>query len=253
MALLTVLRDGPALATATAARMSDAVEQAIERFGSATVSLTGGQTPIALYSLLADAQQPWSRRIDWHRVHLFWGDERHVPPDDPDSNYGMAYRTLVSQVPIPARQVHRMRGEFADASEAAEEYEAELRGTFAAIGRNDVTFDVMLLGMGDNAHIASIFPASPLLTDSTDARVAGIWVPALDAWRITLTPPALLDSRLILMLVAGPNKADAVEQAIEGAVDVARYPAQLLRAAADRVEWFMDAPAAARLRDAPRA
>jgi 6-phosphogluconolactonase len=227
------------------------------------VSLTGGRTPRALYAALADTRRAWRGRIEWPRVHLFWGDERHVPPDHPESNFGMANEALVAHVPIPPSQVHRMRGEIPDPREAARLYDEELQAAFAATGHGGCTFDVMLLGLGDDAHIASIFPESPLLADVTDPtqarqpessrRVAGVWSPHLHAWRITLTPAALLDSAAIVMYVAGPNKADAVYDAIEAPLDVTHRPAQLLRQAAERVEWFMDAPAAGRLRDAPHA
>ena len=214
------------------------------------VSLTGGHTPQHLYELLADPRQPWRARILWERVHLLWGDERHVPPDHPDSNYRMAHDALVAKVPIPPEHVHRMRGEL-EAEEAARAYELDLADTFRAAGRTDQTFDLMLLGLGDDAHIASIFPGSPVLHERT-RRVAAPWVPHLEAYRITLTPPALVDARRIVMLVEGPKKAEAVAAAIEGAPDVLRWPAQLLRAAGDRVEWLIDRSAAQGLRG-PRA
>ena len=255
MAVLTVVADEATLAVSAAERLTTVVNEAIVRRGSAIVCLTGGRTPKRLYELLGDPLQPWRARIDWARVHLFWGDERPVPPDHPDSNFGMAYRALVSQVPVPASQVHRMRGEFADAGDAGREYEAELRTGFAAAGRSDLTFDVMLLGLGENVHIASLFPESPLLAHEPPAEVlaAGVWVPEIDSWRITLTPAALLDARAILMLVSGAPKASAVHAALELDEDVLHLPAQLLRRANDRVEWIIDRPAAARLRDAPPA
>lgn len=254
MANLRVVPDEAALAVTAAERLTMLVSEAIVRDGNAVVCLTGGRTPRRLYELLGDPLQPWRARIDWERVHLFWGDERHVPPDHPDSNFGMAYRALVSQVPIPPAQVHRIRGEFGDARDAGREYEAELRTGFAAAGRGDLTFDVMLLGLGENAHIASLFPGSPLLEHETaDTLAAGVWVPALNRWRITLTPPALLDARGIVMLVSGAAKAEAVHAALEEDEDVLRKPAQLLRRANDRVEWIIDRPAAALLRAVPRA
>jgi 6-phosphogluconolactonase len=269
MATLTVVRDEGALAEAAAGRLTSLVEQATAERGSAVVSLTGGSTPRRLYALLGDATQPWRTRIDWSRLHLFWGDERHVPPDQADSNYGMARAALLDQVPVPPAHVHRMRGEIANAADAARAYEEELHDGFASAGRTDRTFDLMLLGLGEDAHIASIFPQSELLrrpvkgrpTPDEDGRtlpedvgrplmgrlVAAVRAPHLDAWRITLTPPAILDARAILMVVAGSKKADAVRAAIEAPLDVARRPAQLLRAADDRVEWILDQAAASRL------
>ena len=250
MAKLTVAEDEADLARRAADRLSELMAESISTRGSAVVSLTGGTTPKRLYELLADPEQPWRGRVDWPRVHLFWGDERHVPPDDKDSNYGMAKRALIDRVPIPPANVHRIGGEIPDAATAAREYADEMRKGFAAAGRQDRTFDVMLLGVGDDAHIASIFPGSPLLERSPLAArqdVTAVWAAHLDAWRITLTPQALLDARTIVMLVAGERKADAVHAAIEGPLDVARWPAQLLRRADDRLEWTIDRAAAARL------
>ena len=245
MAKLTVVSDEGALAREAAERLATRIARSIEARGSAIVSLTGGSTPERLYSLLADPAQPWRGGVDWSRVRLFWGDERHVPPDHPDSNFGMADEALVRHVPIPAAQVHRMRGELRDAGEAARDYEDTLRNGFEAAGRTDQTFDVMLLGLGEDAHIASIFPGSPVLHAA--GRTAGVWAPHLNAWRITLTPVAVLDARDIVMVVAGATKADAVHAAIEAPLDVSRWPAQLLRNAGDRVEWIIDRAAAAKL------
>jgi 6-phosphogluconolactonase len=249
MARLTLAGDEEALARAAAERITTSIEHSILARGSAIVCLTGGSTPRRLYTLLGDDSHPWRNRIDWASLHVFWGDERHVPPDHRDSNFGMATAALLGRVPVPSSHVHRMRGELADASEAARDYEQELRDGFAAAGRPDITFDIMLLGLGEDAHVASIFPESELLRRPVKGRrVAAIWAPHLDAWRITLTPPALLDARAIVMVVAGEKKAPAVHAAIEGPLDVSRWPAQLLRQAEDRVEWMLDRAAAAEIR-----
>ena len=247
MAIVTVLKDAEALAATAAGRVTALIEVSIAARNGANICLTGGQTPRRLYELLADRSRPWRARIDWARIHVFWGDERHVPPEHADSNFGMAQRALLAHVPVPATQVHRMRGELADAAEAAREYDEKLQGIVSS-----PLFDVMLLGLGEDAHIASIFPGSRLLHDAPapGSRVAAVWVEHLRAWRITLTPPALLDARAIVMLVAGAGKAAAVSAALDEPEDVKRWPAQLLRAAGDNVEWFIDS-AAARMRGAP--
>jgi 6-phosphogluconolactonase len=241
MAVVTTVDNEVELAAAAAARLTALVEAAMTARGTAAVCLTGGSTPERLYTLLADEGEPWRSRIDWQRLHVFWGDERHVPPDHPDSNFGMAHRAMLSRVPIPPANVHRMRGEYPDAREAARAYEPELR-----------PFDVMLLGLGEDAHIASIFPGSPLLDRGPQGPVAAVWAEHLHAWRITLTPPALLAAPAILMIVAGAAKAGAVRAALKLPDDVTKYPAQLLRSAGDRVEWFIDRAAAAP-HDAPPA
>ena len=254
MALLNVHPDDAALAAAAAGRITSLVRRAIATQGSAMVCLTGGSTPKRLYGLLASRE--WRDRIDWPRVHLFWGDERHVPPDHADSNYGMARGALLVHVPVRDSQVHRMRGEIADAQEAASDYDRTMRRAFEAAGRGAMRFDVMLLGLGPDAHIASIFPGSPLLdpaplesrrTVAGMARAAAVPGPDPGTWRITLTPEALVDADAILVLVSGSAKADAVYAALEEAGNVRERPAQLLRAEGDRVEWMMDRAAAARL------
>ncbi len=242
MARVTVVEDEVQLASTGALRITTLIELAIAERGSAVLCLSGGRTPERLYETLADQREPWRTRIDWSAVHVFWSDERHVPPDHPDSNYGMAYRTLLSRVSIPPEQIHRIEGERPDAREAARDYEAELR---------DRTIDVALLGIGEDAHIASIFPGRPL-ADERSVRAAAAWVPHLQAWRITLTPLALLAARGTMVMASGPKKADAVRAALALPEDVTRYPAQLLRRAEDRVEWVIDR-AAARSLDAPTA
>jgi 6-phosphogluconolactonase len=250
MAQLTIVADKMAVSQTAAERITSLVEAAVASRGLAAISLTGGDTPDLLYQLLADAKHPWRGRIDWVHVHLYWGDEREVPPDHPQSNFGLANRFLIQHVPVPPEHVHRMRGEL-PASDAGPLYDALLRA------RRDQTsgslFDVMLLGIGENAHIASIFPTSPLLLERSERLATGVFVPEISQWRITMTPPALLDSATVIMIASGATKADAIAAAIEAPTDGVRYPAQLLRGAGERVEWIIDAVAAARLRAAPRA
>ena len=242
MARLTVADNGVELARLAAERVTQLIVEAAANRGRALVSLAGGNTPQRLYVNLADPQQPWRDRIPWPQVHLFWGDERHVPPDHPDSNYGMAKASLIDHVPTPADHVHRIRAELPDAREVAAEYDA-------LVGRISGTesFDLTLLGLGEDAHIASLFPGSPLLDRPDGPRVAAVWAPHLNVWRITLTPSAILNSARILLVVTGGSKAEAVNAALEARLDVKDCPAQLLRAAGDRVEWFLDGAAAAPL------
>ena len=269
MAQLKVVPDTTAMSEAAAERITSLVEKAVVARGVAGVSLTGGTTPDVLYQFLADPNRPWRDRIDWGHVHLFWGDEREVPPDHRDSNFGLANRLLIQHVPVPATQIHRMRGELR-ASDAGRLYDALLRAR-----RDQVAgplFDVTLLGIGANAHIASIFPNSPLLVRGPEGPAprtseesgadlsgpreplaSGVYVPEISQWRITMTPPALLDSAAIIVIADGSSKADAISAALEGALDVVRYPAQLLRAAGECVEWIIDSAASARLRGVPPA
>ena len=258
MAVVSVEADAGQLATATATRIANLLREACERHGSARLCMTGGQTPRLTYESLARLSTQPGTAIDWNRVHLFWGDERTVPPDHDDSNFAMADRALILPVAVPSRNIHRMRGELPDASEAARDYERVLR----RFERPGVPrFDVMLLGLGSDGHVASLFPGDPQLAsqnalDPRDSRpesdestrlTAAIRVPSLQAWRITLTPRALLDASVILVLTAGASKASAVHAALRLPEDVARWPVQLLRRADDRVEWWMDRAAAAAL------
>jgi len=261
MAQLTVVRDKAQISETGAERITSLIERAIVIRNAAAISLTGGHAPDLLYEYLADPDRPWRARIDWARVHLFWSDERNVSPDHPESNFGLANRTLIQHVPIPASHVHRMRGE-RPAVDAGREYDVMLRAR-----RDEIAgplFDVTLLGLGVGAHIASIFPDSPLLLRGPEgstprgadlssigadllgprALATGVWVPKLNQWRITQTPPALLDSTAIIVMAAGSTKADAIATSIRGELNVSRYPAQLLRAADDRVEWIVDGAAA---------
>jgi 6-phosphogluconolactonase len=151
-------------------------------------------------------------------------------------------------VAIPAAQVHRIKGELADARDAARDYQGALREGFAAAGRTQCTFDLVILGLGEDAHIASIFPGSPVVAQTDPSPpVVAVWAAHLRSWRITLTPPALLDARAIVMVVAGAAKAPAMKAALELPDDIERWPAQRLREAGSRVEWMVDGAAASRL------
>jgi len=243
VALVTVLSDRETLAAAAAERVTALAGAAIASRERANLCLSGGQTPRRLYELLADPSRPWRARIDWRQVHVFSGDERTVPPDHAESNFGMAHRALLAHVPSPPDHVHRIRGELTDPSEAAREYDAIVRAY--------EPFDILLLGLGEDAHIASIFPGSPLVSGANptgsaphDRRAAAEWVKQINSWRITLTPPALLAARAILVMVSGAEKASAVYAALEAPEDVSQWPAQLLRAAGTRVEWLIDSAAA---------
>ena len=212
-------------------------EAATTRRGHFTVALAGGSTPRALYRLLAT--ETVSAAVDWSVVHVFWGDERCVPPDHDESNYRMARLALLDHVPIPLLNIHRPRAED-DPQQAAAAYDADLRAFFAA--RGGAGFDLVLLGMGDDGHTASLFPGTAALDEQSRLFVAN-QVPQLDTWRLTLTFPALNAADCALFLVTGAGKAAMLRSVLEGPDD---YPAAQVDPAGELL-WLVDAAAAAQL------
>jgi 6-phosphogluconolactonase len=202
------------------------------------LALSGGSTPRRMHELLAESQG-----IDWSHVHVYWGDERTVGPDHPESNYRMARESLLDRVPVPAENVHRMRGE-ADPVDAAREYEAVLRSTFGVSPPEVPRFDINVLGVGADGHTASLFPGTAAL-DERERWVVANRVPQQEGTRLTLTYPVLNNAALTIFLVSGANKADAVRR-IFGANDADRPPAAGVRPDGD-VIWFLDAEVAAGL------
>jgi 6-phosphogluconolactonase len=242
---VVVLADQDALAYEAARRFARIAEEGVERSGRFTVALSGGSTPRRLYGLLAADASRW--RIPWGKSHVFWGDERAVPPDHPDSNYGMARTALLNRVPIPASHVHRMQAEEADLDAAASRYEAEMAVAFGVPPDGDPPqFDLILLGMGGDGHTASLFPHTQALREPRRWVVRN-HVPKLQADRLTLTVPLINRGRTILFLVAGEDKAPVLREVLEGAADPERLPAQLVRPTTGRLVWLIDQSAASRL------
>ena len=247
---LEVAPDAEALARLAAHHFRAAAAGAVRRGGRFAVALAGGSTPRALYAELARSAAAPEPAVDWSRARVFWGDERCVPPDHPDSNYRMARETLLDQVAIPRDRIHRMRGEDADPDRAAALYEAELR---AALGASEEAvpgiprLDLVLLGLGPDAHTASLFPGSPAL-EETVRLVAAPFVAKLNARRLTLTPPALNAALRVMFLVSGSGKAAPLRDVLEGEVRPDVHPAQCVRPSSGTVLWLADAAAASLLR-----
>jgi 6-phosphogluconolactonase len=215
--------------------MDELFAAAADRFvGQATGSaaLSGGSTPRGLFDLLSSPA--YRDRIDWANLGVYWGDERCVPPDDPDSNYGMAKEHLLDKV--PAKRIYRIKGEL-EPHEAAADYEKTLPAG---------SFDLALQGLGANSHTASLFPHTDSLK-AMDRRFVATWVAEVNMWRITMTIPELRRARHILFLAAGADKADAVHTVIRGPLDIEEYPAQVVREAQGTVSWFLDKAAASKL------
>ena len=243
MAGPSVFPDLNALVASAAEQVVTIAGAAIAARGRFAIGLSGGSTPRPLYELLASPA--FASRIDWPNVHVFWGDERCVPPDHPDSNYRMARETLLDHVPLPPDNIHRMAGEL-DPAAAAADYESHLRAFFAGDGEAGPRFDLLLLGMGDDAHTASLFPGTAALGE-TERWVAANYVEKLDAWRLTLTPPALNAAAEIMVLVSGASKADAFHAVLSGPTDPDKYPAQVLNPDNGRLRWLVDSEAADRV------
>ena len=233
-----------ALSREAAARFQRLAGQSIASAGRFSVALSGGSTPRALYRLLAEP--PFRGAIDWARVHIFWGDERFVPPNHPDSNYRAALEALVSRVPIPTENVHRIPTKVTDPKTAAAQYEETLRRFFAPPEGEVPRFDLVLLGLGPDGHTASLFPGSPAL-DEDSRLVVATYVSKLAAWRLTLTPPVLRGARHVIFLVSGPDKAAVLRDVLEGPHDPHRLPAQLVRPQDGDLTWLVDDAAASLL------
>lgn len=237
-----VFDDPAALAEAAAARVGAIAEAAVAERGRFTVALSGGATPRALFEKLA--APPWRDRLPWARFEVAWVDERDVPIDHPDSNAGMACRAWLERVPIPPDRIHPVPTRPGPPEAVAQAYEATLRALFPH--EPWPTFDLLLLGVGEDGHTASLFPGSPALEDAT-AWVVAPWVPHLEAHRFSLSLPAIAHARRLIGLVAGASKAPVMAEILESPV-AEPLPARRVAEAHGHAEWLLDAAAAARLR-----
>jgi 6-phosphogluconolactonase len=228
------------VARTAAEHFVERASNAVSAHGRFAVALAGGSTPRLLYQLLAS---DFRDRLEWTTVHLFFGDERCVSRDHPDSNYRMAYESLIAHVEIPASNVHPIKGD-GDPTTSAHLYEAELREFFR--DSTAPAFDLVLLGLGDDGHTASLFPATSALTVG-DKWAAANWVEKLQTHRITLTPTAINSAAGVTFLVTGGTKAPAVKSVLTGPWQPERLPAQLIKPEAGTLTWLLDSQAAALL------
>lgn len=249
---VVVLEDAASVAREGAARFVALAQAAIAARGAFHVALSGGKTPAALFRRLAEDDLRGA--VDWSRVHLYWSDERTVPPTHPDSNYGMAARELMARVEIPRGNVHRMEAERADLDRAAQEYEALLRKNLPAGPGGFPCFDLIYLGMGPDGHTASLFPGSAGLEEKTKAVIAHHVVPPNfpPSKRMTFTFPLLNAARVVLFLITGADKKDRLREVLAG-THQPPYPSQLVRPAAGERILLVDRDAAAALGSAPSA
>lgn len=232
-------QDPRAAAAACAQHISAFLEQALATQEQATLAVSGGSTPKLLFESMV------ASHFRWNRVHLFFVDERCVPPNDVESNYRLANENLITPAKIPAAQIHRIHGEIRP-EDGARQYEADIRNFFGLEEGELPHFDVVHCGMGPDAHTASLFPGEAAIDDRE--HIAGAcYVQKMSKWRITLLPAALLAAKNTVFLVTGADKAQAVDQVFHKEFNPKQYPAQLISRQSKRVTWFLDQPAAADL------
>lgn len=227
------------LAAAAAAFVAQRAQEAIAARGRFDVALSGGSTPQAAYAQLASP--PLAEVVDWPNVHIFWSDERCVPPDDPQSNYAAAHTALLQHVPIPPANVHRMQGELPP-NKAAEEYRQQLQAHFITTGFPQ--FDLILLGLGTDGHTASLFPGSAAVRTG-EVPVTENYVSSLESWRLTFTLPLINAARHVAFLVAGASKANILAEIANPAGRP--LPAKAVNPHSGGLTWLLDSEAASLL------
>ena len=237
---LHTFKDAEALSEAVAGWIAEIIADTLRHAPRCTIALSGGSTPERLHKLLAAS--PYKERIDWGKLHIFWGDERAVPFEDSRNNAKMAYDTLLNFVPVPASQIHVMRTDIPPA-ESAIEYEKILHQYF---GETGPSFDLVLLGMGDDGHTLSLFPGTAVVHEEK-AWATSFFLQAQDMYRITLTRPIVNRAARIAFLTTGAKKAHALKEVLKGEYNPDLYPSQTIMPQAGELHWFVDEAAAADL------
>lgn len=240
---LHIFKDNDELSVAFAEWLVEYIAEVLRKQDRFTIALSGGSTPQKLNKLLATS--PYRGKIEWSKLHIFWGDERFVPFEDDRNNAKMAFDTLLDHVPVPKEQIHLMRTDI-QPEIAAEEYEKILRRYFPVSVTPATTFDLVLLGMGDDGHTLSLFPGTHAM-HAEDKLVISLFLKQQGMYRITLTPPIVNKSACVAFLVSGSGKAVALKEVIEGDYRPELYPSQVIKPLNDQLHWFLDQAAAANL------
>lgn len=240
---IRILTTPQELSEAAAGEVVRDANEAVEARGRFTIALSGGSTPKNLFNLLATNAR---NALPWDRMYFFWGDERHVPPTDPDSNYRMAEEVMLSKVPVPPGNVFRMAAENPDAARVADDYEKALRKFFQLTADGVPQFDFILLGMGPDGHTASLFPGTAALQEKSRLVVSN-WVEKLKTNRLSFTLPVLNAARCVAFLVSGTDKAPVLKTVLEENASAEQYPAKLVNPSAGKLIWFLDRAAASSL------
>ena len=240
-----IFEDLPALAAGLAEWITSLIEETLTRQPRFSLALSGGSTPKKLHELLASS--PYKERIDWKKVSIFFGDERAVPLDDDRNNARMAFDTLLDKVPVPKSQIHIMRTELPP-EEAAAAYQKTLQEYFGGSENQlpKLTFDLILLGMGDDGHTLSLFPGTAVIHEEKK-WVVSFFLPAQDMYRITLTKIIANRAAHVAFMISGAGKADALKAVIEGKSEPDKYPSQVIEPTAGELHFFLDKAAAAKL------
>ena len=242
---IQIVENGEAVSRIAAEMMFNLVLQKLKSKETFAVALSGGTTPKNMFAILAN-DETLREKMPWDKVHFFWGDERHVPPDHVDNNYRMANETMLSRVPVPPENIHRIRSENADAGKAAEEYEQVLRDYFKLNPGEFPVFDCVFLGMGPDGHTASLFPETMALRERKRLVVSN-YVDKFKSYRITLTAPVLNNADMVIFLVSGKEKAEPLRIVLEGEKQTNQFPSQLVEPTHGKLIWLVDNAAASRL------
>ena len=240
MTAIHILADIDAISSSVAEKWIALSAEAVEKRGAFHVALSGGSTPKRLYQRLAESA--YSQKVDWHNTHIYFGDERSVPPQDADSNFKMASDAFLNQVDIPTANIHRMFADSDDIQKSADDYAGLLEKNLSCAGSTeaDIKFDLVLLGMGDDGHTASLFPGTSILQEK-ERLVSAVYVEKLSTWRMSLTFPVINNARCIAVMVAGESKKEVLAIVHGDAEPV--YPIQLLNPLGE-IDWYIDESAA---------
>ncbi len=238
---IQIFKSPAELVTAASEMLTAAIAQAVQERGACELALAGGNTPRAVYQNLAD--ENYRQRLPWSKLHFFWGDERMVPPGHALSNFRMANEALLQHMNVPAENIHRMKGELAP-EEAARDYREEMQRYFKS---QFPVFDLILLGLGEDGHTASLFPKTHAVFENRQTATA-VFAPQMNQWRVTLALPVINQARKVVFLVAGKSKAQIISSILKLERGEARWPASLVHPTPGELHWLLDAEAASLLR-----
>jgi len=240
---LHILKDSTEFSATVADWMVEHINKTLQKQDRFTLVLSGGGTPKKLNELLAS--DAYKNKIDWSKIHCFWGDDRFVPFNDERNNAKMAFDTLLNHVPVVKEHIHVMQTENITPEDSAKAYEAILKEYFPAVDGISTTFDLVILGMGDDGHTLSLFPSKTEVLHETKKLCTSLWLESQDMYRVTLTHPIVNQSAAVAFLVTGSNKVKALHEVLEGEYNPDLYPSQIIKPVKGELHWFLDEAAAA--------